>query len=630
MSETLEMTRKIANKKNENPFYGKQELLALYHGATVPLRELQVLLNRAAGSCKSKEDWQLLYVVIFNIGDITDRNHDLLLKTYGAKGLEKGGNSARKNFLYCLTWMVNNKPEQFYEFLPLIHEYTNFENLFFYQLRTDRTKGSLHEIISIVPSEKEKREVFVERVTSYLASIISDSNTPVYKLSLLAKFLKYPRFSKRSRVTKSGEKVKKNLTHPAFLKEVFEAQFALSLSKKLGWDTIVHKNNTEYVGLKKFKQTYNQLNEDVLFSTKKIFSMDKASFISWLDSQPAGARYRIGRRLTFKPEVYVNQAAWFNEWIALKEKASQEARKLEAKETLTEKEQSKLQYLQKAAKVNTGAVNFVDLVKDIFSSKASDISLVADNLLRKVDFKVPVLPIVDTSSSMDQRINGEANLKVIDFASLLATVVLLKNPSEDAKNLLFTFNDSCQIITDGLTVSVREGRFLSAATKQIDKIVNKESSFLANYEQVRSICYPTGSTSLRSVAERLNYWANQDASQKEYRKELINQFPIVLVLSDGDLNSDGSAKESMLAFQHTMRVNFGWEGIVVVWDVNESSHKEKKFSNLENVIYLSTFNVSNLTQVFTKIHDLDVIDVYTPLKSLYLSNRYELVKSLTL
>lgn len=630
MAQTITLKPKISTAKNKNPFYGKKELLALTHGPVT-----QSLLDNAAKSCKSKQDWELFFIIIFSIGDIIDRKHEILLQTYGSRSLDNGGNSSRYEFLYCLQWLVNNHEDQFYAFLPLIHEYTNFENLFYYQIRTDRKTGRLLKTISIVPTHPEKLEVFLQKVSEYLVSFVNNPETSSFKLSLLAKFLNYPRFSKRTRINKKGEKVKKALSSAAFAKEVFEAKLAHTLSVKMGWEIIVHKNNTEYVGLKKFMQTYNQMNEDVLFSTKKILGMEKASFISWLDAQPAGARYRIGRRLSFKPEVYANQAAWFKEWLALKETASQEARKLEAKQTpLTEKEKDKLQYLQKAAKVTTGATGFVDIVFDFFTKSSSDLSIVADNLLRKVDFQIPVLPIVDVSASMQQAIEynkTNTTIAVNDFAALLATIVLLKNPSEDAKNLLFTFNDHCDIITDNSTITLSGfNRYMALSSDRIELLVDKRKSFLDNYQLIRKICTTRGSTSLRSVSERLNKWAKEVPAEKDLRTELVNQFPIVLVISDGDLNSDGSAKESMLAFQHSMRMNFGWEGIVIVWDINQSKNKENKFSDLENVIYLSTFNPSNLTQIFSKIHDLEIVDVYTPLKSLYQSNRYELVKSLVI
>ena len=86
----------------------------------------------------------------------------------------------------------------------------------------------------------------------------------------------------------------------------------------------------------------------------------------------------------------------------------------------------------------------------------------------------------------------------------------------------------------------------------------------------------------------------------------------------------------MTDFQMKMKQWFGWTGVIVMWDVpkyGDSVNKSGYFDNIENVIHITTYNMSTINQIFTKISDMDIIDIYTPLKSLYLSNRYELIKS---
>jgi hypothetical protein len=76
-----------------------------------------------------------------------------------------------------------------------------------------------------------------------------------------------------------------------------------------------------------------------------------------------------------------------------------------------------------------------------------------------------------------------------------------------------------------------------------------------------------------------------------------------------------------------MRQIAGWEGVVVIFDVCSTSTREtSKFDGVENVIHFLGWNLGAVNSIFSKIHDLDVIDIYTPLKSLWLSNRYELVR----
>lgn len=110
---------------------------------------------------------------------------------------------------------------------------------------------------------------------------------------------------------------------------------------------------------------------------------------------------------------------------------------------------------------------------------------------------------------------------------------------------------------------------------------------------------------------------------------MILQYPVFLVISDGDLNSYGGAADSLKKVQMEMRQWFGWEGVIVVWDVKESE-PTAKFDNMENIIYYPFTNPQVIEQIFSKIDDIDVIDIYTSLKGLYQSNRYQPVQSLTI
>lgn len=86
----------------------------------------------------------------------------------------------------------------------------------------------------------------------------------------------------------------------------------------------------------------------------------------------------------------------------------------------------------------------------------------------------------------------------------------------------------------------------------------------------------------------------------------------------------------MSEFMMKMKQWFGWNGVVVMWDIpkhTDTMDKSGYFDNIEGVIHVTTYNLSTINQIFTKIHDLDVIDIYTPLKSLMMSDRYDPIKS---
>jgi hypothetical protein len=142
-----------------------------------------------------------------------------------------------------------------------------------------------------------------------------------------------------------------------------------------------------------------------------------------------------------------------------------------------------------------------------------------------------------------------------------------------------------------------------------------------------------GGTHFNTVASAFKDWVDKstDAADKALRIETIQKYPVFVVVSDGDMNSDSSAAKSLMDFQMKMRQWFNWEGVIVIWAVNTGrSGGASKFESCENVVHYNGVNASIINTIFSKIHDLDIIDVYTGIKSLFESNRYDLIKQNTL
>ena len=57
--------------------------------------------------------------------------------------------------------------------------------------------------------------------------------------------------------------------------------------------------------------------------------------------------------------------------------------------------------------------------------------------------------------------------------------------------------------------------------------------------------------------------------------------------------------------------------------------RAERFSGIDNFMYIPS-NPGLIEQFLTNFKDMDVFDVYTPLQSIYRSNRYELVREATL
>lgn len=98
----------------------------------------------------------------------------------------------------------------------------------------------------------------------------------------------------------------------------------------------------------------------------------------------------------------------------------------------------------------------------------------------------------------------------------------------------------------------------------------------------------------------------------------------------GDLNNSYSARESMIEFQNECRRILGFIPFVVMIEIyNWYNPGANNFEGVDNMIYIPA-NPAQIEQFLTNFKDMDVFDVYTPLQSLYRSNRYELVRQNTL
>ena len=74
---------------------------------------------------------------------------------------------------------------------------------------------------------------------------------------------------------------------------------------------------------------------------------------------------------------------------------------------------------------------------------------------------------------------------------------------------------------------------------------------------------------------------------------------------------------------------FGFKPYIVAIDVASHWGFERvnvnRFGGVENMIYIPA-NIAQIEQFLTNFKDMDIMDVYTPLQSLFRSNRYDIVK----
>lgn len=619
------------SKVSENPFYGKNNLKNLLDtGKTCTNKSsMFIALQRAWEECKNDKTLREgFFVVCFSIGDITNRQHNIFM---GAS-VDNGGEACRPQMMWILSWMRINTPIQYYKFMfsRIINEFISWFALLACQVRTVKGKKNVNFVDTDTYSAMKEHDL--TKLAEYVASRLKTGS--IIDKVMLSKWLVKPRLSKRQKIDRNKSKTGQRDLQPITKEHMqVKVNFYKTLSSLMGWEVILHKNNLQFKGLEDFKKEYNTNLESVLFSTKAILKFDREQFFKLLNEVPSGARYRIRRRLltgeNTSKEKWISSSGLdfgkeFLQWEKFKETKQQEQRTLTEKirqGVATEQDKVTLEKVKKEAKVNTGAETIKDQLEKLMRNDFSDITV--QSLLDKINFAVPVLVIADCSGSM----GGKPTF----IARLLATVAMLKNPSKELDNLLVRFGSNAEFITDGSSGSEQTNRFMVSNSLKVPKLIDRTKSFSWNYNNIsKFINSNMGGTYFVRVADELRRWVNSDSILRDYRIEQLQQYSVILVISDGDMNSSYSAASSMQEFMGAMR-QIGWEGVVVVWDVKENSGPvQSYFSNIPNCIHYYGYNLGIINQIFTNLHDLDVIDVYSELKSLHKSNRYSPIVSSTI
>lgn len=601
------------NNSNNNPFYGLRNCINIFEkgaNSTIGYGELDKCWEEVKDN---KEHREMFFSLLFSIGDITSRQHNIF------KGIKKdnGGSANREAFYTIFLWLKDNHKKQFIKFLNagLFNEYTCFDNLFRSRIRSTR-KGVVTKVYNTLSDEKYTKELL-----KYVYKIINGTN-PFNKF-LVAKFLTIPRLSKRA-------------NHNKMLPETLEvmqnkAKFIAELSKLMNWEYSYSGNYANFKGYREWRKQYNQDLESVLFSTGKINEFDKEGFINWLDKLPASARFRVRNRILFTKDnvlKYPKLRLWYEEWEKYKESKQEEQRVLEEKVrqgVATEEDKTKLTKVKKEAKVTTGAVNFKELYEDIARNKVDNLK-VESFIQNKVNLPYNSLVIIDDSGSMS---GGPFNI-----ASFIAAVCLYKNPDDDARNLVGMFNTSSHWYSFiDSKASSPNSIMRTRVAKTVDKpLIDPTKSFLENYSNVASFLkskFRGGYTNISSIPEGLR---NACSSNPEILDSLKN-YPVWTIISDGEWNNLYSPEASINDFMRKCEQWFGFKPFIVAIDAVEgwgwNSNNKSRFSGIDNFIYIPA-NPAQIEQFLTNFKDMDIFDIYTPLQSLHRSNRYELVRANTL
>ena len=601
------------NNSNTNPFYGMKACLSILEHCDKTITE--EMLNKGWAEVKdNKEKREMFFSLLFSVGDITSRHHNI----FGKKKVDNGGNANRDSFWTILLWLKTNNFNQFKRFLSdgLFNEYTCFDFLFRSRINTLKGKKCITRIYDIF-EDKEYCKVLVE----YLYKVINSNNN--YNKLLVAKFLTIPRTSKRSKHKQLLPETKKVMFH--------KAKFLEQLSKLMGWEYQMEPY-PKFDGYIKWRQQYNKDLESVLFSTQAIKEMDKNTFLEWLNCLPSQARFRVKNRILYSKLPtgefkYPNLQVWYNLWEQNKLKKQEEERVLTEKVrqgVASEEDKEKLKKVKKEAKVTVGAVSFSKIYNDITRNNV-DALAVEDFIQHRVNLPYNSLVIIDDSGSMT---GAPFNLAIF-----LAAACLYKNPDDDARNLIGFFNSTTHwhSYIDS-SIKTRNSIIRTQAVKTTPTpLIDPTKSFIDNYHSLEGFCksvFMGGGTYISNIPVDLERQINRNPQLLDALKE----YPVWTIISDGEWNCLSSPEASMNDFMRKCENLLGFKPFIVAIDIPNrfcGSLRADRFSGIDNMIYIPG-NIAQIELFLTNFKDMDIFDIYTPLQSIYRSNRYELVRNSTL
>jgi hypothetical protein len=210
---------------------------------------------------------------------------------------------------------------------------------------------------------------------------------------------------------------------------------------------------------------------------------------------------------------------------------------------------------------------------------------------------------------------------------------LVKNPDDDARNLLGFFGRDTRFYS--YIDKEVENTPNSIMRRQVGKAVHKPfvdptKSFIENYKQINSFCHATFGGGWTDVASLI---AALKGVMKESNQlvDALKSYPVWTIISDGEWNNLPSPEASINDLLKKCEQALGFRPYIVAIDVNEGffGPSASRFSGIDNFMYIPS-NPGLIEQFLTNFKDMDVFDVYTPLQSIYRSNRYELVREATL
>lgn len=604
-------------------------------------------LDQALSEAKSNDIVVLLERVMLHVGDVS-RQHNLLREMGIAS--DKGGAQERQVFRAVLRWWAANLPESFDRNLRTFAEFTNYENLFYYQNTTDRKTGRL-----------QKCEVSLLRpasVQAFLAQQIRAGRD----LNLIAKHLPAVTTGKQ-RTQKKAVKAHKGKsefllsgiklpTGPAWMKlngvllasrdvtvkagDVLSwprAKQEFSLEKQqalnqwvnefcglMGWDLATYK------AFRSQQDTPEQK-----FASQSVRDMAKSEFQKMLDGLTSGQRFRVAKTVAYKDaaealhphEKWGELGNWYIEWEQNQEKVADALRDLATQELSRDTTEDKAK-LMKEFKVKATGVQTVDMLAELFKGQLNEtqVNNTYQKMVEQMDLIANVFPVVDGSGSMDGRdlvVNG-VRLTNRQIAYAMAIAFSTRNPVPEFRNTFGWFSRNFHIVGKSNFVDNRPNQFVARANfvekTNTYNVLSEAATFTQNFEAMRKADpRDVASTNPMAVIEHMVGLVKSGKMDVESLPQAI------LYISDNEFNTGMPVRQG-----YELAASIGWSPLQIFWGITElNDYVAKDLAETPNVLTVSGFNEGRLGQVLRGIKS-GSIDPQDELWTLFEDKRYSVIQ----
>lgn len=619
----------------------KDTLLAIQlarTGKNLSDASLHPKLDAALKECKAQQKGTELVLMraLLHIMDVS-RQHNIL-RRLGIKS-DKGGAQERANGRSILRWMAKKMPKVFYDNLEIWVEFTNYGNLWYNQIRTERY-GSAGRAKS-----NETQSFDVNKVAAFVAQQIRKGQD----LELIAKFLPAYKTGKNRRrkvtITKDQDWNTKDRVNPKVNGQPVSGTVTVKLgdiitySRPIGKDALARIARDKQiinavrgamdwttVQYKEFRKKQNTAEQK--FSSGEVADLTREEFYQLLDKLPSGQQYRVARMIVNKDrfghltpvDKWGSLGEWYIQWQQRQSDAAQEIRDAKASGDVVAQKAA-----EKKLKVKATGLQTIDLLAEMLSDKTSgqEIDNLYEALMKKMDFDVPVFPILDGSGSMRSSIAGYnpglppsyRGITMFDIAATMGVVFATNNPEPSLQCTFGWFSSDFKPVNhavEGFSYGWTQSRRTTTATKQ--QVLRIKDSFSQNLARMRQSNGPVSNTNAGAAVE---YFVKLVQKGQLH----VEQLPrVLLFITDSEWNTGMSPSEFV-----ARAMDIGWMPLFIGWSLQSGRTLFPNSDNVGNILNIGGFSEGVLTQIVRGIKNGSV-HPQDELWALYDDPRYSVLK----